>query len=648
MNKTIGIFAHVDAGKTTFAEQVLYHTGSIKVRGRVDHKNSFLDSNNIEKERGITVFLDQGIFHYNSSTYYLLDTPGHADFSSEMERAIQAMDYAVLIISAVEGVQGQTETVWQLLKKHGIPTFFFINKIDRAGADIEGTFKDIEVNFTEDICLITESFDNGEMNNELAEFIAERDEEIFERYIEDGYDKDLWLNSMKNMIKENKIYPVLSGSALQDVGIEEFLRKLDMLTFTEYSIDEEFSGRVYKVRHDEDGNKVTFIKALSGALKVKDEICTGNGIYEKINEIRFYNGRKYKTAGSASAGELFAVTGIQNAFIGDGIGALRDKINYEMVPALKSKVIYDESLNPKDILNCFKILEEEDPALNVVWDEKLHEIEVHIMGVIQIEVLKQLVMERFNISVDFGPCEILYKETILEGTIGYGHFEPLRHYAEVHLRLEPGPRNSGITFYNECAAEDITTGNQNLIRTHIFEREHHGILTGSPVTDIKVTLLTGRAHNKHTCGGDFREATYRALRQGLESTKNMLLEPYYKFKIKSDIDYMGRIIADIQKFNGSFEVPETNEDKVIINGRGPVASFMNYGMDFIELTKGRGRINFIFDGYDVCHNEEEIIKKIGYNKNADIEYTSFSIFCSKGQGFLVSGDEAKSHMHCLK
>ena len=648
MNKTIGILAHVDAGKTTFAEQVLYHTGSIKVRGRVDHKNSFLDSNNIEKERGITVFLDQGIFDYNSSTYYLLDTPGHADFSSEMERAIQAMDYAILIISAVEGVQGQTETVWQLLKKHGIPTFFFINKIDRAGADIEGTLKDIKVNFTEDICLITESFHNGEMNNELAEFIAERDEEIFDKFIEDGYDKDLWLNSMKNMIKENKIYPVLSGSALQDIGIEEFLRKLDMLSFTEYSIDEEFSGRVYKIRHDEDGNKVTFIKALSGILKVKDEICTENGTYEKINEIRFYNGRKYKTADSASAGELFAVTGIQNASIGDGVGTLMDKINYEMVPALKSKVIYDESLNPKDILNYFKILEEEDPALNVVWDEKLHEIEVHIMGVIQIEVLKQIVMERFNISVDFGPCEILYKETIQEDTIGYGHFEPLRHYAEVHLKLEPGPRNSGITFYNECAVEDLTTGNQNLIRTHIFEREHHGILTGSPVTDIKVTLLTGRAHNKHTCGGDFREATYRALRQGLESTRNTLLEPYYKFKIKADIDYMGRIISDIQKFKGSFEAPETNEDKVIINGRGPVASFMNYGMEFVELTKGKGRINFTFDGYDVCHNEEEIIKKIGYNKSADIEYTSSSIFCSKGQGFLVSGDEAKSHMHCLK
>lgn len=648
MNKTIGILAHVDAGKTTFAEQVLYHAGSIRVRGRVDHKDSFLDSHDIEKERGITVFLDQAVFNYNSSTFYLLDTPGHADFSSEMERAIQAMDYAILIISAVEGVQGQTETIWHLLKKNGIPTFFFINKIDRTGADVEGTLEEIKANFTQDVCFITESFDKGIMNDELIEFIAERDEKIFDRYIEDGYDEDIWLDSMKNMIKDNKIYPVLSGSALQDIGIDSFIDKFDMLTFTEYSIDEEFSGQVYKIRHDGDGNKVTFIKALSGTLKVKNEICTRNSTYEKVNEIRIYNGQKFRVADSASAGELFAVTGLQSTSVGDGIGILVDKINYEMVPALKSKVIFDESLNPKDVLNYFKILEEEDPALNILWDEKLHEIEVHIMGVIQIEVLKQLVMERFNISVDFGPCEILYKETILEGTIGYGHFEPLRHYAEVHLKLEPGPRNSGITFYNECASEDLTTGNQNLIRTHIFEREHHGILTGSPVTDIKVTLLTGRAHNKHTCGGDFREATYRALRQGLESTKNMLLEPYYKFRIKSDIDYMGRIISDIQKLKGSFEVPETNEDKVIINGRGPVAEFMNYGMEFVELTKGRGRINFIFDGYDVCHNEEEIIKKIGYNKNADIEYTSSSIFCSKGQGFLVSGDEAKSHMHCLK
>ncbi|WP_027623789.1 GTP-binding protein [Clostridium lundense] len=651
MNKTIGILAHVDAGKTTFAEQILYHTKSIKNRGRVDHKNSFLDSHNIEKERGITVFSDQAIFEYNSSAYYLIDTPGHADFSSEMERAIGVMDYAIVIISGVEGVQGQTETAWRLLRKHNVPTFFFINKIDRDGASVENVIKEIRSNLTKDICFITESFNAEDMDEEIIEFIAEHDELLLERYLEEGYEKDLWTSFMKNMIKENKIFPCLSGSALQDVGIDVFLEKLDMLTFTEYCDEEEFSGLVYKIHHDEQGNKVTYIKALSGILKVKEEICLGidkDNICEKVNEIRVYNGNRFKTVDKASAGEIFAVTGLSSLSIGDGVGALREKIHYEIVPTLKSKVIFDNTLNTKDVLSYFKILEAEDPALNVVWDNSLNEIQVHIMGVIQLEVLKQLVEERFNISVDFGPCEILYKETILTEEIGYGHFEPLGHYAEVHLKLEPGERNSGITFYNVCHTDDLTIGNQNLVRTHIYEREHRGVLTGTPITDLKVTLLTGRAHNKHTSGGDFREATFRSLRQGLESTKNVLLEPYYRYKMEVELDYMGKIISDIQRLNGSFDSPQIYYEKAIITGRGPVATFMNYSMEFISLTKGKGKINFIFDGYDICHNEEQVIEKIGYDKNADMDYTSTSIFCSKGQGFLVSGSEAKAHMHCLK
>ncbi|WP_315119901.1 TetM/TetW/TetO/TetS family tetracycline resistance ribosomal protection protein [uncultured Clostridium sp.] len=651
MNKTIGILAHVDAGKTTCAEQILYHTKSIKNKGRVDHKNSFLDNHKIERERGITVFSQQGTFQYKDSTYYLIDTPGHMDFSSEMERAIQVMDYAIIIISGVEGIQGHTETVWNLLRKHNIPILFFINKIDRTGASIENVIEEIRLNFTKKVCFIDRALNNEDLTCELIEFIAEQDEYLLEKYLDDKYHKDLWLNSMKKLIKTNKLFPCFSGSALQDIGIEDFLENLNTLTFTEYNEEEKFSGRVYKIGRDEQNNKLTYIKALSGSLKVKDHIELGdleNNFYEKVNEIRIYNGDKFINVDKVQGGQIFAVTGLTSANIGDGIGTLKDKFKYDMIPTLKSKVIFQETLNAKEVLSYFKILESEDPALNIMWNEKLQEIQVYIMGIIQLEVLKNLMEERFGILIDFGPCEILYKETILEEVIGYGHFEPLGHYCEVHLKLEPGERNSGITFKNLCHADDLTIGNQNLVKTHVFEREHNGILTGSPITDIKITLLTGRAHNKHTSGGDFREATFRALRQGLEKTKNTLLEPYYSFKMEVSLDCMGRVLADIQKLNGSFEPPETIYNRAIIKGRGPVAKFMDYSVEFISFTKGKGKFSFIFDGYDICHNEKEVIEKIAYDKNADIEYTSTLIFCSKGQAFLVKYDEAEKYMHCLK
>ncbi|AUM95901.1 MULTISPECIES: GTP-binding protein [Clostridium] len=651
MHKTIGILAHVDAGKTTFAEQILYHTKSIKNRGRVDHKNSFLDNHKIEKERGITVFSEQGTFNYKDSTYYLIDTPGHMDFSSEMERAIQVMDYAVIIISGVEGIQGHTETVWNLLRKHNIPVLFFINKIDRVGANAENVIEDIKLNFTKKVCFIDKLLNRDELSPELIEFIAEQDEYLLEKYLEDNYEKDLWLKSMKKLIKKSELFPCFIGSALQDIGIEDFLENLHVLTYTQYNEEEKFSGRVYKIRHDEQNNRLTYIKALSGSLKVKEEIALPNienDFCEKVNEIRIYNGDKYINVDKAEAGQIFAVTGLSSANVGDGIGTLKDKATYNMVPTLKSKVIFDESLNVKDVLKYFKILESEDPSLNIIWDEKFQEIQVYIMGVIQLEVLKNLMEERFNISIDFGPCEILYKETILDTVIGYGHFEPLKHYCEVHLKLEPGERNSGITFESTCHTDDLTTGNQNLVKTHVFEKDHHGIFTGSPITDIKITLLTGRAHNKHTSGGDFREATFRALRQGLEKAKNVLLEPYYSFKMEVPLDYMGRVLSDIQKLKGDFNPPETIHNKAIIKGRGPVATFMNYSVEFISFTKGKGKFNFVFDGYDICHNEKEVIEKIGYDKNADIEYTSTSIFCSKGQAFLVKYNEAEEYMHCLK
>ncbi|WP_286908599.1 GTP-binding protein [Clostridium sp. UBA1652] len=649
MKKTIGILAHVDAGKTTFSEQILFHSKSIKNRGRVDHKSSFLDSHNIEKDRGITIFSDQAVFNYNESTYYLIDTPGHIDISQEMERAIKVMDYAILIISGVDGIQAHTETVWELLRKNKVPVFFFINKMDRETADIDRVLNEIKTNLTEDVLLISKEFEDNSISEELAEFVAERDENLLEKYLDGEYDEKLWLSSLKKLIKENKVYPCLTGSALQDVGVEEFLTKFDLLTYTEYDKDEELSALVYKIKYDEQGSRVTFLKVLSGTLKVRDEFKTKDvETYEKVSQIRVYSGSKFKTVDEVHAGDIFGVTGISSFKTGEGIGTLVDNAYYEMVPTLKSKVIFDKKLNIKEVLNKFKILEAEDPSLNIVWDEKLQEIQLHIMGVIQLEILKQVLEERFDLKVEFGPCEILYKETIVEETVGYGHFEPLKHYAEVHLKLEPLKRNEGIKFENKCHADDMTVGNQNLVKVHIFEKEHRGILTGSPITDIKVTLLTGRAHNKHTEGGDFREATLRALRQGLESTKNIILEPYYRFKIEAHLDYMGKILSDIQRLNSTFEAPDINLDKVIILGRGPVATFMNYNIEFVAITKGKGKLNLIFDGYDVCHNEEEVIEKIGYNKNADIEYTSTSVFCSKGQSFLVEGKDAKEYMHILK
>ena len=646
MKKTIGILAHVDAGKTTFSEQVLYHTKSIRNRGRVDHKNSFLDSHNIEKERGITIFSDGAVFEFKDNTYYLVDTPGHIDFSTEMERSIGVMDYAIVLISAVEGVQGHTETVWQLLRKYNVPTFIFINKLDRVNADKDKVINEIKRVLSKDIFYIEENIKEEELSQELIEFISEYDETLLERYFEGDYDKQSWINTFKTLVKENKVFPCFGGSALQDEGIIELLNNLDYITFTEYDEKSKFAAIVYKIRHEANGNRVTFIKALEGTLKVRDEITYRGDISEKISSIRIYNGNKFKTVDEVKAGDIFAVTGLSRANAGEGLGELNKNIKYNMIPTLMSKVIFDPIYNIKDVLEYFKLLDAEDPALNVVWNESLQEIHVHIMGKIQLEILKEVVKDRFNLDIDFGPCKILYKETIRNSVKGYGHFEPLKHYAEVHLKLEALERNSGIEFKNKCHADNLTTGHMNLIRTHIFEREHHGVLTGSSLTDVRITLLTGRAHNKHTEGGDFREATFRALRQGLEKADNVLLEPYYKFKIDVQLDYMGRVLSDIQKLSGTFNPPEINEDRVTVIGRGPVKTFMDYSSEVIAFSKGKGSINLIFDGYDECHNTEEVIEEIGYRRDADIEYSSSSIFCSKGQGYVVPWDKAEEEMHC--
>ncbi len=664
MKKTIGILAHVDAGKTTFCEQVLYLTKSIRNKGRVDHKNSFLDNHEIEKERGITVFSEQAIFNLNSSTYYIIDTPGHIDFSCEMERSINVMDYAVIILSGVEGIQGHTKTVWNLLEKNNVPTFIFINKMDRAGYDKESIKRGMHRELSKDIFFMDKedidiTKDHGKyinFNEELIEFISEHDEELLEKYLNGEYDNNIYEKKLKELIKDRRVFLAFGGSALNNEGVEEFLYAMDELSITNYGEheNEKFSGIVYKVRYDSNNTRNTFIKCIKGSLKVKDEIpYISNGstddkiIQEKVNNIKIYNGNKFKPVDVIKAGDIFALTGLSNAIPGDRIGEVKGKANNFMVPTLKSKVIFDETLNPKDVLKFFKILEGEDPALNVEYSELLKEIQVHIMGKIQLEVLKELMSSRFNIDVEFGPCKILYKETINTEVIGSGHFEPLRHYAEVHLKMQPSERNSKITFESRCHVDNLNIGHQNLIKTHVFERNHKGILTGSPITDIKITLINGRAHLKHTCGGDFREATYRAIRQGLEKAKNILLEPYYKFILEIPLEYMGRAIADIQKLSGEFDAPKTYEDKVIIEGRGHVSTFMDYYLEVIAYTKGKGSINYIYDGYDICHNTEEVIEEISYDKNSDKEYTSNSVFCSHGAGYTVPWNESDKKMHCI-
>ena len=648
MKKTFGIFAHVDAGKTTFSEQILYYTKSIRKKGRVDYKEAFLDSQKVEKERGITVFSDVGTFSYDGDTYYLIDTPGHIDFSPEMERTLSILDYAILVVSAVEGIQGHTETLWNLLKNRKIPTFIFINKIDRVGADVNKVYQQLKRRFSEDICLLS---NNSLMNlsDEEIEFIAGKDEELLNLYFEDNYNNQLWINKLKFLVKERQIFVASSGSALLDQGVREFLDIFNKLTMTNYELADIFTGKVFKIRYDEKGTRITYIKALSGLLKVKDELVynhNGEEIREKVNEIRAYNGVKYEIKDVASEGDVFAVTGISNMKAGMGIG-IEDSTE-EMIPTLTAKVLYDSTVNIKEVLKYLKILESEEKTLNVQYDEILKEMHINVMGKIQLEVLKEIIQERFNLNVEFDKPEILYKETIGNEVNGYGHFEPLRHYAEVHLKLLPGERGEGIVFENRCHNDYLTPGQQNLIKTHIFEKKHRGILTGSEIDDIKVILITGRAHIKHTEGGDFREATKRALRQGLDSAENILLEPYYNFKIEVDNQLLGRVLSDVQKMNGTFNEQQSVGDRIIITGRGPVATFMDYSLEFQALSKGKGGLSLMYGGYDVCHNAEEVIERIGYNKDADPEYTSSSIFCAKGVGYSVKGDEVVNYMHCLK
>lgn len=650
MFKTIGMFAHVDAGKTTLAEQFLYHTKSIRERGRVDHKDAFLDSHEIERERGITVFADQAIMAYNGTTYTVIDTPGHADFSPEMERAVSVMDAAIVVLSAVEGVQGHTETVWRLLRDRGVPVFLFINKIDRTGANVARVLTEIRRDLSPDALLFEHLPTAGDWPEELAAFMAERDEALLERYMAGDFHADAWLEAAKAMVADGRLFPCMSGSALQDEGVEAFLTLLDALTDARWNEGESFAGRVYKIRHDPNGTRLTFAKALSGRLRVRDEIACGQGpdgggAMEKITALRLYNGTKFTSVEEVRAGQLFAAVGLSAAEAGEGLGANEERTNYAIKPTMRSKANIPANVPVKEALRAFRLLEAEDPSLGVQWEETLQEIQLHVMGSIQLDVLARVVRERFGFEAAFGPPQILYKETIADTVAGAGHFEPLGHYAEVHLRLEPGERGSGLQVASECHPDMLPVQFQHLVLQHLLERDHHGLLTGSPLTDVKATLLKGKAHNKHTSGGDFREATFRALRQGLEKAANVLLEPVYAVKIKVPLAQVGRVLSDLQQAHGRFDPPETTDEHAVITGRVPVAAFMHYGEELASFTQGKGTLALAFAGYDRCHNAEEVITRRGYNKQADPAYSSTSIFCAKGQGYPVPWDEADDHMH---
>lgn len=662
MKNTIGVLAHVDAGKTTFCEQLLFHTNSIRTLGRVDHRNTFLDYNDMERERGITIFMEQAVFQIEDDTYFLLDTPGHVDFSTQMERALDVLDYAILIISCVDGIQAHTRTVFRLLKERKIPTIIFINKTDRPHLSMKEIIDDIKIKLDTFPVNLTDNFAEGILTEEVVEIMAELDEELLEDYLEYGFTtakNEDYCNRLQYLIKKMDIIPCFYGSALQDIGIEDFITKFRILTSkgekdpTEHQLldDHIMTAKVFKIKNDDTGNRVVFMKLIKGQMKVKDEIpyfdlSTNEMVRDKINQIRIYNGRKYSTVDVVKAGDICAVTGLKNVTIGTFIGNEERNSHYQLRPMVAARVICD-SVTPHELLKDFRLLEDEDPMLKVEWNESLGQLRVHIMGKVQLDILKQIVADRFHKIIEFGPCEVQYLETIAFPVVGYGHYEPLRHYAEVHLELVPNERGRGILFENTCSYDDLDSNFQNLVKTHVLEKDHKGVLTGSSLTDITFVLKTGRSHLKHTEGGDFRQAVYRCIRQGLMQAETILLEPIYRFEIEAHTDYMGRILSDIQRYYGSFDTPKIKGDNVLyITGRVPVSTFMNYQLEFISFTGGTGSLSLMNDGYEICHNQEEVVLKIGYEKDRDYNNPSSSVFCSHGAGFEVKWDEVENYIHC--
>ena len=631
----VGLLAHVDAGKTTLSESILYQSGAIRNLGRVDHQDAFLDTDEMERERGITIFSKQAVLTWKDTEITLLDTPGHVDFSAEMERVLQVLDCAVLVISGADGVQGHTETLWKLLTRYGIPVFLFVNKMDQEGTDCGKLLAELKSRFSEG-CIDFGRVETGA--EEVIEEIAVCDEQTMEEYLEKG---SVAAASIRRLVAERKIFPCYFGSALHLQGVEELMNGI-----CTYQMQKEypavFGAKVYKIARDGQGNRLTYLKVTGGTLKVKDVIGE-NG--DKVNQIRVYSGEKYELLSEADAGKVCAVTGLAETYPGQGLGAEKDSELPILEPVLTYRIILPDDCNVHTMLRDLKLLEEEEPELHVVWIEKSQEIHVQLMGDVQIEILQRIIKERFGVLVEFGEGSIVYKETIAAPVEGVGHFEPLRHYAEVHLRLEPGERGSGIQFDSECSEDVLDRNWQRLVLTHLEEKEHKGVLTGSVITDMKITLTSGKAHLRHTEGGDFRQATYRAVRQGLKKAESVLLEPYYEFRIELPSENVGRAMTDIQNRFGKFEAPETLGEMTVLTGIAPVSTLSGYQKDVIAYTGGRGRISLTLKGYDLCHNQEEVVAARGYDSELDLANPTGSVFCAHGAGFVVDWDEVEEYMH---
>ena len=633
-NIVMGILAHVDAGKTTLSEGMLYLSGTVRKLGRVDHKDAFLDTYSLERDRGITIFSKQAVFSLGNRRINLLDTPGHVDFSAEMERTLQVLDYAVLVISGADGVQGHTETLWKLLKLYEIPTFIFINKMDQPGTDRESLLTELKERLDEG-CIV---FGKGK-NVESLEEIAMTDEAVLDYFMEHETVRN---EDICRLIRERKIFPCYFGSALKLDGVQELLAGFEEY-MKPFDGKKEFGARVFKISRDDKGERLTFLKVTGGKLVVKMPINKE----EKINQIRIYSGAKYEAVNEVEAGGVCAVTGLSSSYIGQGLGVEKGTAAPFLEPVLTYQMILPEGADTTKVLRELKQLEEEEPLLNIVWNPALEEIHVQLMGEVQTEILKTMIAERFHLDVEFGTGKIVYKETIKSPVVGVGHYEPLRHYAEVHLKMEPLEAGSGLVFDTDCSEDVLDRNWQRLILTHLQEREHPGVLTGAPITDMKITIVAGRAHLKHTEGGDFRQATYRAVRQGLKSAESVLLEPWYSFVLEVPSEQVGRAMSDIGQMNGSFERPEAENKQgmVRLTGTAPASEMRDYQREVWAYTKGRGRITLTLKGYEPCHNAEEVIEEIGYDSERDVDNPTGSVFCAHGAGFLVKWDEVPEYMH---
>lgn len=645
----VGILAHVDAGKTTLAEQILYQSGALRQAGRVDRQDAFLDYTEIERRRGITVFADQASFSVGERQFTLIDTPGHVDFSGETERCLSVLDCAVLVVSSVEGIQAHTRTLWRLLQEHQIPTMLFLNKTDRAGARPQEILRAFQTQLAVPCVDFSNGFDSdGTMDDVLAQTVADLDDSLLETYFERGYILDAWLKKARLLFNRCQLVPVFTGAALSGKGVESLRNGLALLSQPlQGSVDAPFQAKVYKVRHD-NGGRIVFMRIENGELHPKDRLWVPGRepSEEKCNELRIYQGNRFVLAPKVGPGELCAVTGVHGLHPGDTAGAGAVRVGTFMLqPMLSAWVLFDSKVSVKTVLNCFRELEDEEPLLHVRWNEPLQELEVQIMGKVQLEVLTQLVQERYGLFVRFGECSILYRETIAGPAVGCGHFEPLRHYAEVHLLLQPGEPGSGITFSSRCQQDTLAGNWQNLIGTHVLEKEHCGVLTGAPLTDVHVVLLSGRAHLKHTEGGDFREATYRAIRQGLMQAQSVLLEPWYTFIAEVDFALSGRVLSDIQRMHGTCEPPQVVNGLALLRGTAPVSELMSYPAELIAFTKGQGSISLAFSGYRPCHNAQQVVEQAAYAPERDVENTPDSVFCSHGAGYPVKWQEAGAHMH---